>query len=185
MRVVGGNFKGKTFKHKISRNIRPTSDFVREAIFDTLANYINFENLIVLDLFAGTGMLGIEALSRGASFCQFVDNNKVAIEIISSNLNTLNIEKEKYKITFADVFSFLRSYQSEKKFDLVFSDPPYGLELNNKLISHNGIKKIAKYGTIFIIEISNKETINENPNFKMFNKKNYGDTNILFFSYEC
>lgn len=183
MRIVGGKFKGKSFRCKIPSHIRPTSDFVREAIFDTLQNIISFENIKVLDLFAGTGMLGIESISRGASFCQFVDKSKNAINIISTHLSLLPIDKESYRITFSDVFSFLKTYKNENKFELIFSDPPYEGELNSKLIESPLTKKIARNGTIFVFETSPKETINENEMFKLLRKKDYGDTIVYFFKF--
>lgn len=185
MRIIGGLYKGKSFKLKVPKNIRPTSDFVREAIYDTLCNYINIFDVNVLDLFAGTGMLGIEALSRGASFCQFVDNSKSSIQLLTNNIYSLNIEKDRFKITFADVFSFIKTYNKEVKFDLIFSDPPYNLDLNTKLMLNQGICKIARNGTIFVLETSHKSYLIESSNFKMFNKKEYGDTNVYYFYYEC
>lgn len=184
MRIVGGKHRGKSFKLNIPKNIRPTSDFIREAIFDVLQNLISLEGTNVLDLFAGTGMLGVETLSRGASFCQFVDNNRKSIELITSILTSLNIEKAQYRVTFSDVFSFLRTYKSEKKFDLIFSDPPYNLGLNEKLISFKGIEKISRYGTIFVLESSRKEKLLLNDCFNMINKKEYGDTIVYFIEYQ-
>ncbi|MGC8748225.1 MAG: 16S rRNA (guanine(966)-N(2))-methyltransferase RsmD [Candidatus Kapaibacteriota bacterium] len=183
MRIIGGSFKGKSFKFKIPKQIRPTSDFAREAIFDTLQNIISLDRINVLDLFAGTGMLGIEALSRGASFCQFVDKTKSAINIISSNLSSLPIKNENYRITFADVFAFLRTYESEIKFELIFSDPPYGQALNSKLLGSNLIFKVARSGTIFVFESSPREILNENERIKLLRAKDYGDTSIYFFKF--
>jgi 16S rRNA (guanine(966)-N(2))-methyltransferase RsmD len=182
MRIVGGHFKGKTFRTKIPKNIRPTSDFVREAIFDILTNLINLNGKNVLDLFAGTGMLGIEALSRGASFCHFVDKSKTSSNIILSNLESLSIDRTKYKVTLADVFSFLRTYQNERKFDVIFADPPYNSNLSTKLINDKSFVKIAQDGTIFVVETSKQYDLKDNEFLKLLKKKEYGDTTIYFFS---
>lgn len=183
MRIVGGNFKGKSFKYKIPRNIRPTSDFIREAIFDVLQNYIDLEGKNVLDLFAGTGIFGIEALSRGAKFCHFVDNNRKSLELITLNLKSLNIEKEKYKITLADALHFVKTYKNQLKFDLIFSDPPYNFGFNEKLISSESVDNISQNGTIFVLEVSRKEAIELSNKFILFNKKEYGDTIVYFLKY--
>ncbi len=183
MRIVGGKFKGNLFKTKIPKNIRPTSDFVREAIFDTLSNFVEFNSTNVLDLFAGTGMLGIESLSRGANFCHFVDKDSDVVKIISSNLALLPIPKERYRITKADVFSFLRTYSGEIKFDLIFSDPPYNLPLNQKLLSSSNVNKIAKTGTLFVIELSQRTDLEVSTNFRVLRKKQYGDTLVYIFQY--
>ncbi len=184
MRIIGGYFKGKALRTKISRTVRPTSDFVREAIFDTLANYTDILNCTVLDLFSGSGLLGIEALSRGASFCQFVDKSKASIQIIKEFLLELSIDKNKYRVTNSDVFSFLNTYQSEKHFDLVFSDPPYKSNLNKKLLENPNIDKIAKKGTIFVVETYSKSNINELEKFDLLQKKLYGETAVLFLMYK-
>lgn len=183
MRIVGGEFKGNLFKMKMPKNIRPTSDFVREAIFDTLSNIIDFNSIYVLDLFAGTGMLGIESLSRGANFCHFVDKSSDVVNIISSNLALIPIPKERYKVTKADVFSFLRTYLGETKFDVIFSDPPYNLPLNQKLLSNTEIKKIAKSGTLFVVELSHRTELEISTNFKVLKKKQYGDTLVYILQY--
>ncbi len=184
MRIIGGFFKGKTLKSKIARTIRPTSDFVREAIFDTLENYTDISNCTVLDLFSGSGLLGIEALSRGAVFCHFVDKSKASVEIIKEFLLELPIERSRYRITNSDVFSFLNTYQSVKHFDLVFSDPPYESNLNKKLLENANIDKIAKKGTIFVVETSSKSDFNELERFELLQKKHYRETIVLFLMYK-
>jgi len=184
MRIVGGNFKGKKLQKRISKNIRPTSEFVREAIFDILENYLDFANKNVLDLFAGTGLLGIEALSRGADFCQFVDKSKSSIEILKSFLEELAVEKSKYKITHSDVFSFLNTYQNERKFNVIFADPPYETNLFKKLIENPNLEKVAKKGTIFVVETHSKFVFENVDWLELKQKKIYGDTAIFFFQYK-
>jgi len=184
MRIVGGNFKGKRLQKKLNKNIRPTSEFVREAIFNILENSLDLPNTNALDLFAGTGLLGIEALSRGAEFCHFVDKSKSAIEILKSFLEELAIEKSQYKITHSDVFSFLNTYNNPRKFDVVFADPPYESNLLKKLVEDTNLEKVAKKGTIFVIETHSKFSFQNVDNFKILQKKIYGDTKIFFFEYK-
>jgi 16S rRNA (guanine966-N2)-methyltransferase len=120
MRVVAGRFKGRTLHAPKGDSTRPTSDKVREALFSVLGD---IEGLAVLDLFAGSGALGIEALSRGAGSATFVDDSQRAVETIRRNLEAAGTDAA---VRRRDVFAFLGSAGSTGgPFDLVFADPPY------------------------------------------------------------
>ncbi|MCX7879234.1 MAG: 16S rRNA (guanine(966)-N(2))-methyltransferase RsmD [Ignavibacteria bacterium] len=181
MRIIGGKFKGHSFHHKINNKIRPTTDFVREAIFNIIQNRIELHGVKVLDLFAGTGILGIEALSRGAGFCHFVDKSQNSTKLISQFLYELNVDKSRYKITKSDVFSFLKTNTAQTTFDIIFSDPPYSSKLNQRLMKTEEIFKISREGTLLIAESSNREILEANENFTLIQKKEYGTTNIFIF----
>jgi 16S rRNA (guanine966-N2)-methyltransferase len=183
MRIVAGKFKGRTFRTKLPNSLRPTSDFTREAIFNMLSNYIDLYETKVLDLFAGTGLLGFEALSRGASFCHFVDKSRASSRIIQQNSDILDLPVNAYKITTSDVFSFLTTYNPVHTFDLVFSDPPYNLSLNSKVINHPKLKNLIHDGTIFVLETSNTETFDYPSEFVFHQRKDYGDTSISILEF--
>jgi 16S rRNA (guanine966-N2)-methyltransferase len=117
VRVVAGRFKGRTLHAPPGRGTRPTSDKVREAIFSVLGD---IEGLDVLDLFAGSGALGIEALSRGASSAVFVDSDQTAVTAIRRNLQGVGVEAPVQK---RDALGYLAAV--EGRFELVFADPPY------------------------------------------------------------
>jgi len=125
MRIIGGIYGSRKIKAKIPDNIRPTSDRVRESMFNILTNLIDFESANILDLFAGTGALGFESLSRGADKVTFVEKNRKSIEIIRSVAMDLNVAKENYSIVNDEVLKFLTKIQSKEKFNLIFADPPY------------------------------------------------------------
>ncbi len=139
MRVISGIYKGKKLLGFDIEGTRPTMDRVKESMFGMIQNYI--DGSVVLDLFAGTGALGIEALSNGASYCYFIDNNKIAINTI--NKNTEGIDNK--KIIFTDSYSFIKN--TDIKFDLIFLDPPYKYDLTpiiqiikeRNLLSENGV----------------------------------------------
>lgn len=183
MRIVAGKFKGRTFRTKLPNSLRPTSDFTREAIFNMLSSYIDLHEAKVLDLFAGTGLLGFEALSRGASFCHFVDKSRASSRIIQQNSDILDLPMNAYKITTSDVFSFLTTYNPLYLFDLVFSDPPYNLSLNSKVINHPRLKNLIHDGTIFVLETSNTETFDYPSEFILHQRKDYGDTSISILEF--
>ncbi len=122
MRVVAGSAKGRRLVAPKGEVTRPTSDFVREAVFNTLASYLELAGASVLDLFAGTGALGIEALSRGAGRATFVDQDRRAVAAVRSNLVSTGLGPG--QVHQADVLRWL-DRADQTTFDVVFADPPY------------------------------------------------------------
>ena len=121
MRVIAGDAKGRKLVSPRSRAVRPTSDRVREAIFDVLSHLGVIEDATVVDLYAGTGALGIEALSRGAKSATFVDNDRAALQVIEENLARTGFSNDA-KLVRADAISWCRR---AGHVDLAFADPPY------------------------------------------------------------
>ncbi len=132
MRVVGGSSRGRRLAAPVADGVRPTSDRVRESIFNILANLVDLNGLQVADLFAGTGALGIEALSRGAGSVTFVENDAAAFASISANLASTGLEGRKAVLKRRNVLDFVRS--PDATFDLVLCDPPYSFELWDELM---------------------------------------------------
>jgi 16S rRNA (guanine966-N2)-methyltransferase len=122
MRVVAGEARGRALQAPPGRGTRPTSDRVREAIFDVLGSMAAVEGAVVADLFAGSGALGIEALSRGAAHVSFVDREQRAVATIRANLAATGFARPRAEVVRADV---LRWLDSAAPVDLVFCDPPY------------------------------------------------------------
>ncbi len=124
MRISAGEHRGRRLQSPKGSKTRPTSDLLRQALFNVLGPRI--EGASVLDLFAGTGAVGLEALSRGAATAAFVENDRRAVESLRANLATLKLST-RARILVGDVFSRLaRLEQAEERFDCVFLDPPYG-----------------------------------------------------------
>jgi len=121
MRVISGLYKGRMLDGFDIDGTRPTQDRIKESLFGSIQDYI--EDSVVLDLFAGSGNLGIEALSNGAKECYFVDNNKIAINTINNNLNKIGISSNLLNKDFKDALEYFKD--NNIKFDLVFLDPPY------------------------------------------------------------
>ena len=131
MRVISGRWRGRAIKAPAGEATRPTSDRAREAIFSMLASRIgSFEGLGALDLFAGTGALGIEALSRGAGSACFVDNDAAAVKAIKANLVALGAAGDVRQSPVASLGAAIRAHH------VVFLDPPYGLGLADPALSH-------------------------------------------------
>ena len=145
MRVIAGKYKGKNLSEFTLGTTRPTADMVREALFDKIGLQISGKTF--LDLFAGTGAIGIEALSRNAEFCWFVDAEKKAIDIINKNLNLVRAENcQVLNLNFEDAIKKFKA--NSQHFDFVFLDPPYKTEfaeraifqiLENGLLENDGL----------------------------------------------
>ena len=126
MRIIAGTHRGKKLIEYYAPTTRPTTDRVKENIFNLLSNYVNFKGLRVLDLFAGTGAYGIECLSRGAGYVSFNDNDQSAINVIKKNIGQI---WQNYSISKKDYLSAINS-----KYDLIFLDPPYDSDYGRRAI---------------------------------------------------
>jgi 16S rRNA (guanine966-N2)-methyltransferase len=137
MRIIAGEYKGRNLKSPPSMNVRPTSDRLRETLFNVIAPVI--EDSRFLDLCAGSGAVGIEALSRGASHVTFVDRSRRMCKLIEANVQLCRIPEEKWEIYCSEANEFLRS--AETSWDIVFFDPPYKDDYVKtlKLLSNNAL----------------------------------------------
>ena len=146
MRIVGGLYRHRLINYpNDAKHIRPTKDRIREAIFSALGD---ISGATVLDLYAGSGAMGIEAISRGAKHCYFVDKNNIAINCVKENLNSLKIKDEASVIKDEDKNALKSFINNNISFDIVILDPPYAegeyqniidILLENKLIKEHGI----------------------------------------------
>ena len=151
MRVIAGHAHGRRLKAPRGLATRPTSARARESIFSRLQVRLDFEGLRVLDIFAGSGSLGCEALSRGASTATFVDSSRAAVRSIEDNLRAMALT-DRARILSIDVFRALDGLRSEKgQFDLVFVDAPYKNDLSNEVVEKLGqLQLIAPEGWIVV-----------------------------------
>ena len=184
MRIVGGKFKGLHLATPADQATRPTSDRVREAIFNILAHGIaglELEGARVLDLFAGTGALGLEALSRGGRHCQFVDESAEARGLVRTNADKLGVIGQ-CKIWRRDATD-LGLCAPVPKFDLVFCDPPYGKGLGVKALKAlvQGIWLNA--GAIVVLEEIDKAEVPEITALKLIDERDYGETKVRFYRF--
>lgn len=174
MRIIGGIHKGKVIKVAKDLPVRPTTDFAKEALFNILANKVDFEGLTVLDLFSGTGHISLEFASRGAGSVTAVDQSFKCAGFLRSISKDLKLEVNAMK---GDVFDFIKNCTA--KFDLIFADPPYDLATIPQI--HEGIMKSAllKPNGILIIEHGHKTKLDDLAFFTQHRK--YGNVNFSFF----
>lgn len=182
MRVIGGAFKGKKLHSLRGTITRPTSDRLRESIFDIIA--FEVKGAFVLDLFAGTGAFAIEALSRGAEFAVFIDNTKNAISIIRENIKSCMIDS-RAKVIKWDIKRNLNCIKlMSPPFNLVFIDPPYNKNFIKPALSNLRLSSSMENGALIIVEHSNFESIPEEPVvFKLTDQRRYGKTLVSFLNY--
>ncbi|MGC9336613.1 MAG: 16S rRNA (guanine(966)-N(2))-methyltransferase RsmD [Candidatus Cloacimonadia bacterium] len=178
MYIIAGEFKGYKLISLPTRRIRPTMNKVRESIFTMIRDRL--EDAEVLDLFAGTGSLGIEALSGGARLCHFVDHASLSIRCISNNVKKLNIS-DRVKIIKSPVMSFIA--RCKDKYDVIFADPPYGQPQIEKMIDTLIMRGILKPHGLLILEADARENILL-PKGYTLKQKLYGDTQIAVISQE-
>lgn len=182
MRIVGGTFRGHSIAGPKSEATRPTSDRVREAIFNILAHGVagfDIEGARVMDLFAGTGALGLEALSRGAKFCQFVEDGTEARSLIRRNADSMGVIGQ-CKIWRRDA-TRLGSCTPQSPFDLVFADPPYNKGLGEKALTALFEGEWLKSGAVIVLEESDHATIGSIPGFTRIDHRLYGETQVAFY----
>ena len=179
MKIIAGEYKGRIIE--MPDGIRPTSDKVREALFDILKNRISKASF--LDLYCGSGAVGIEALSRGAQKTVFIDNNKACISVLRRNLDKIGISDSLYDIYNKDCINAVKMLgKIETSFDIVFLDPPYYINLaKNTLIELSGCD-ILTPNAVVIAEVFKKEGLPEELGaFKKTRSYKYGDTLLEFY----
>jgi 16S rRNA (guanine966-N2)-methyltransferase len=181
MRVIAGSAGGVRLAVP-KRGVRPTMDRVKAAIFSSLGDAI--VGARVLDLFAGTGALGIEALSRGAAAAVFVEADEKSVEAIERNLVTTRF---KARVQRRDVFDFLRQASKTDKFQFIFADPPYekmrqGEHHTEKLLKNEILPQLLETDGILVLEKQPAEALPEMSAWCVARRKAYGATEVLFLS---
>jgi 16S rRNA (guanine966-N2)-methyltransferase len=187
MRIIGGRLGGRLLIEptpQIKKFLRPMREAVRAALFDILGDSVI--DACFLDLFAGTGSIGLEALSRGARSCAFVDSSEQACQIIRENLKNLDLER------YASVYQLdaLKAveifHRQGQQFDLVFIGPPYGRGLAHETLVQLAAHPILSPGALIVTEIFKKEQVQmEYGLLKSFDERTYGDNHLWFYRWEA
>lgn len=178
MRIVGGRFKGRRLAPVKGLHTRPTSDRVREAVFNILPRDFPFRT--VLDLFAGTGAMGLEALSRGAEEATFVDSDAAAVSVIRKNLELCG---EEARVIRKDAPSALKEFARKgEQFDLIIIDPPYSSDLAFQALKAIDQGGILSPGGVIVAEAAKRAPLEaEFSGLEAFDERRYGDTMVCFY----
>jgi 16S rRNA (guanine966-N2)-methyltransferase len=184
MRIISGKFKGRHLVSFKADHIRPTMDRVKETIFNKWMMYVGEAK--VLDLFAGTGNLGIEALSRGSTHVTFVEKNFISVDIINENLKLLKIDKKEFVVYQKDVFMYLKNYQKpidgKAPFDLIFIDPPFTEKMADEVMTAVSTSEAFSEETLIVIESIKQEKIADTyGDLYCYDRLDYGDKFLSFF----
>ena len=176
MRIVGGKYRHRIIIYPDdATHTRPTKDRVREAIFSAIGD---ISNARVLDLYAGSGAMGIEALSRGASHCTFVDISLIAIKTIKENLNNLKIDNNEYEVIKNKDINAIESFKN--KFDLIILDPPYEEGQYEIIINLLKEKNLLSEHAIIVME-ANRSIKLENIDYIKNKEYHYGEINVFIY----
>lgn len=176
MRIISGQHKGHRISAGKTAKIRPTSDRVRESVFNVLRDEVAGKR--ILDLFAGAGGLGLEALSRGARWVTFVDASVQSANVLRKNLERLKL-KDQSRVVRLDGLKAIDKLQ--ESFDIVFADPPYGRGFVQRIVNSIAQSKILANGGILVLEHHKKETFSCPPGrLSLLKQKRFGDTVISF-----
>lgn len=181
MRIVGGRFRGRAIAAPSHEGLRPTADRVRESVFNILAHGIEdftIEGARVIDLFAGTGALGLEALSRGAGYCLFVEEAAEARALIRANVEAMGLTGVT-KIYRRDATS-LGPAGTHQPFDLAFLDPPYGRGLVERALDSLRDGGWLKRGAVVLVEERASATVALPGGFAEVDRRTYGETQVVF-----
>jgi 16S rRNA (guanine966-N2)-methyltransferase len=186
VRIVAGRLRGRTLAGPSGPGTRPTSDRVRGAIFNILVHAVDgfaIDGTRVLDLFAGTGAMGIEALSRGAAFCEFVERSSKARALIRGNIDALDLSQST-RITSLDAASLPRAGRTEP-FDLVFLDPPYAQGLAERALAGASAGGWLAQDAIIVVEERADVAVRWPDGFSVLDQRRWGDTQAVFARYRA
>ena len=176
MRIVGGKYKSRTLVEFGGYDVRPTSDKARESFFNIIQNTIYGAKF--LDLFCGTGAMGIEAISRGAKKVQFNDRSRESLAILRKNLDKIRVEED-YIVTNLDALTLLKG--TTEKFDVIYVDPPYKVDMGEQVVELCS-GKLEENG--FVVLEDEKPFSGKVKGFTIFDQRKYGRVHLTFFREE-
>lgn len=179
MRIITGKFKGRTLNTVPDKSVRPVTDRVKGTIFNVLQNRIALDGADVADVFAGSGSLGFEALSRGANRVLFVDDQSRALDMIERNATTIGCLDD-CELMQIDGMTFLD--RSTESFDIIFADPPYAYEETRLIPAKVFGKQLLKKKGFLIIEHPKNVLFDAAEEFDIAVQKQFGTTRISFFT---
>lgn len=176
MRIVGGKFRGRVINPPRNLRARPTTDFAKENLFNVLGNMVDFEECDVLDLFAGTGSISYEFVSRGAESVTSVEVNSVHYNFIRQTARTFGMDN--LYAVHANAFLYLKS--TSKRFDIIFSDAPYDLEGSEQVIEIVFGRGLLKGGGLLVFEHSKGRSFEGHP--RLLQTRSYGSVQFSIFA---
>lgn len=182
MRIIGGDLKGKRLVSVQGVRTRPTADRLRESIFNIISGHL--QDSMVLDLFAGTGALGLESLSRGARFAVFIDQSKTVLSVVDRNIQSCGLKKKTKLIKWNIVRNLNCLKEFRSVFNLVFMDPPYGRYMVEPTLKNLHRRGCLENGAMLVVEHIPCEMFDEKQSmYTVSDRRKYGKTLVSFLKY--
>ncbi len=179
MRIISGKYRSKRITAPANLPARPTTDMAKESLFNLLYNYVDFDDITVLDLFGGTGNVSYEFASRGCRFITIVEQDYRCFKFIKKTVSQLHFDNE-ISVVKGDAFKYVQ--RTSRQFDVVFADPPYDIEGLREFILTIMERNVVKPGGLFVIEHSSREKFDDLPGF--VDQRKYGSVNFSIFKQE-
>lgn len=176
MRIITGSARGTKLKTLEGDSTRPTAERVKEAVFSMIQ--FDIEGRRVLDLFAGSGQMGLEALSRGASGAVFVDSNREACDVVRYNIAKTHFE-DKSTVRCGDYAAYIRTAPASERFDIVFIDPPYDSHLPDRSLAKLLASPLLAEGAVIVMETGNEFDASAYPEVETLRKAKYAKTTYI------
>lgn len=183
MRIIAGKARRLPLRTLPGKDTRPTTDRIKETLFNMIAPEL--EGAYFLDLFAGSGQIGLEAVSRGSAYCVFVENNKKACEIIQDNMDFTKLAAQ-CRLMNTDCMSAMRQMEGKYCFDLIFMDPPYGKAMEMEILKYLAESSIAKKNALIIVEAEEHTDFSyaNSLGFVVLKEKIYKTNKHVFLSFD-
>lgn len=179
MRIISGRYRGRRLKGPAAEGLRPTSDRVKESVFNIIVDRL--ADARVLDLFAGTGNLGLEALSRGAASAVFVDSSPRSLRVLRDNLRIAD-DPSSIRVVSGDAFRAVETLaRRADRFDVAFVDPPYHLGMADRALEALAGWNLINPGGVIVVECAANEPPPGEHGFRLYRKAEYGDTVVYFY----
>jgi len=183
MRVIAGTARGTPLRTPSGETVRPTTDRVRESLFSMLGDLV--EGAEVLDLFAGSGSLGIEALSRGARRVTFVENHRATVRCLEQNLKRAGFTDQTVRVQSVEAFLRLETRHGSRRYDLILADPPYAtregdVDFIRLLLEDPALRQLLEGDGLLVMEVPRRQPPPDSPNWTVVESRAYG-TNQLWF----
>ena len=178
IRIIAGEFRGRKLKVPTGNDVRPTSDQVREALFNLLTSMLKWDNVTVLDLYAGSGALGLEALSRGAKKAIFVESSKKHVSIILKNISMLSLQQTQYKLVRGRAESWIPNFTDPERPCLIFLDPPFSSDEYNLIMEKLAVLPAIRTGSLIVVESPVTREIMFVENMELLKHRRYGSITL-------
>ncbi|MBU3142123.1 16S rRNA (guanine(966)-N(2))-methyltransferase RsmD [Clostridium sp. CF012] len=183
MRIISGSARGRKILSPVGMGTRPTLDRIKEAIFNIIQD--RTRNAVVVDMFSGTGSLGLEAASRGAEKCYLIDMGDTTFEMLEKNVDNLKFN-DKCICLKGDTYKYMQQFAQEKiVFDLIFIDPPYAKDMIPPAIEIIAANRLLSNDGLVVCKIdSSEEVYDGNSTIHLSDLRKYGNTTVLFYKYK-